>query len=76
MSLALALSLVIAAAPAARPVHLYPQAPPPSPGYLAPAPPPAKPSWPPAWLLVDPNRKPPKEGRRGHSIQVRGRRCH
>jgi hypothetical protein len=70
-----ALFLVMAAgAPAARPVHLYPQAPPPPPGYLAPAPPPFPRPWPPAWLVVDPNRKPPREGQRGHSLRVHGSR--
>ena len=62
------------AAPAAPPVHLYPQTPPPPPGYLAPAPAPPKAAWPPAWLVVDPNRKPPRE-HRGHSVRLSGHHC-
>jgi hypothetical protein len=73
MSVVLALAVVLAASPAGPPVHLFPQAPPPPPGHLAPTPP-VKAAWPPAWLVVDPDRKPPKE-HRGHSLRLSGHHC-
>jgi hypothetical protein len=70
------MSVVLALLIAAAPIQLLPRPPLPPPAFVAPAPPPRAPRWPPAWLIVDPDRKPPRESHHG-SVRVPGSRgCH